>query len=164
MFSVPAMKSGLMLAVLAAVLAVAAAACGGDDAPAVTDHMAGAGMMAQQPEGSIRVGLRNWEVVPEVTSARAGRVTFWAVHDMDHMHGHDEGGEIHDLQVMRKLPSGDMELVGQAQGLRMGEAKALTLELEPGEYELSCNVVEEVGGRTISHYKEGMVASFTVTG
>ena len=78
--------------------------------------------------------------------------------------GHDEGGEIHDLQVMRKPPSGDMELIGQVQGLRMGEAKALTLELQPGEYELSCNVVEEVGGRTISHYKEGMVASFTVTG
>lgn len=160
----PAIRPGRALAILAAAAAVLAAACGGDDTVSTADHMAGGGMMASQPAGSIRVGLRNWEVVPEVTSARAGKVTFWAVHDMEHMHGHDEGGAVHDLQVMKKLPSGEMELIGQVQGLKMGEAKALTLELQPGEHELSCNVVEEVGGTTISHYRKGMVASFTVTG
>ncbi|MCL6644927.1 MAG: hypothetical protein K6U88_08115 [Dehalococcoidia bacterium] len=156
----PAIGSKIVLAVVAAVAAAGVAACSGGDSASTEQP---AGVIAQQPAGSIRVDLRNWAVVPEVASAPAGKVTFWAVHDMEHMHGQNEGGAVHDLQVMKKLPSGEMELIGQVQGLKMGEAKALTLELQPGEYELSCNVVEEVGGKTISHYKEGMVASFTVT-
>lgn len=150
-----------------AAIAVAAAGCGDDDSDGALGHMDDGGhmsAMAEPPAGAIRVGLRNWAVEPAVTSVPAGKVTFWAVHEMDHAHGHDEGGQTHDLQVMQKTPSGGMKLVGQVQGLRMGEAAALALELEPGEYELSCNVVEEVGGRTISHYKEGMVTTFTVTG
>jgi uncharacterized cupredoxin-like copper-binding protein len=123
------------------------------------DGMMGGG----QPEGSIRVGLVNWAVEPEVTSAAAGKVTFWAIHDMQHAHGGDEGGAIHDLQVMRKTSDGGMTVVGEVKGLRMGEAKALTLDLESGEYELACNVVEQLGDKAIGHYAKGMRTPFTVT-
>ncbi len=117
----------------------------------------------ERPAGSIRVGLVNWAVEPEKTSAPAGEVTFWAVHDMKHAHG-DAGGNIHDLQVMRKTAEGSFELVGEVKDLRMGDAKALTLDLMPGEYELACTVVEVVGEQAIGHYTKGMRTPFTVTG
>lgn len=86
-----------------------------------------------------------------------------AVHDMGHSHGSSEGGVTHDLQVMRKNADGSMEMAGQVQGLKMGEAKALTLNLPAGEYELSCNVVEQIDGKMIPHYVKGMVTPFKVT-
>ncbi|MCO5200226.1 MAG: hypothetical protein M9925_00765 [Chloroflexi bacterium] len=159
-------KSAVGIAVagiLAGVFAVSAA-CGGDDdghgmGGAMSDMMSG-----RAPEGAIRVGLVNWAVEPERTSAPAGEVTFWAVHDMQHAHMSAEGGDIHDLQVMRKTADGSFELAGEVKGLRMGEAKALTLTLEPGEYELACTVVEVVGDEAIGHYAKGMRTPFTVTG
>lgn len=119
--------------------------------------------MSSPPEGSIRVDLVNWAVQPAQASTQAGRVTFWAVHDMSHTHDNDEGGVTHDLQVMKKSADGSYDLVGQVQGLKMGEAKALTLNLQPGDYELSCNVVEVINGQTLAHYPKGMHTAFTVT-
>jgi hypothetical protein len=156
--------AGLGVLGLLAVLLIGSA-CGDDDDDGMGDRGSGGmgGMMGEsQPAGSIRVGLLNWEVRPNQGSAESGEVTFWAVHEMGHEHM-TEGGFTHDLQVMQKTPSGGFELVGQVQGLHMGEAKALTLELASGDYELSCNVVEEIGGETISHYKKGMHVAFEVT-
>ncbi len=158
----------LALAGVVVVLGAAAAACGGSSTPAATGgHAPGdghMGAMAAPPEGAIRVGLRNWSVVPAVTSARAGRVAFWAVHEMEHAHGHEEGGLVHDLQVLRKAGDGSWELVGEVRNLAMGEAALLELNLEPGEYELACTVVEETRGGVVSHYERGMRTRFTVTG
>lgn len=148
-------------AALAGVIALSAAACGGDDGQ---DHTATMGsMMAPAPEGAIVVQLVNWGVEPSKTSAPAGKITFHAVHDMGHMHGMNEGGNIHDLQVSRRNADGTLELVGQVQGLRMGDAKDLTLDLPPGDYELQCNVVEEIGGKMVGHYTKGMHTPFKVT-
>jgi hypothetical protein len=154
----------LSVALVLPVLLSISAACGGDDADA-DDHMMDGGMMmaGDGPEGSIRVGLVNWAVEAEQPSARAGEITFWAVHDMQHAHGGGEGGNIHDLQVMRKTADGSFELVGQVKDLKMGDAKALTLTLAPGEYELACTVVEEVNGTAVGHYVKGMRTPFTVT-
>lgn len=146
------LTAGVTLSVLAA--------CGGDD----MGNMGNMGDMhgGSAPEGSIEVRLTNWEVDPSRDSTEAGTTTFWAVHDMEHAHGMAEGGITHDLQVMRKLGDGALELVGQVQNLSMGESGQITLELEAGEYELSCNVVERIGGETISHYARGMHTEFTV--
>ncbi len=151
------------LAPLVLTVSLLAAACGGDDDSAAS----GMGNMphgasGSAPAGSITVQLTNWAVSPATASVSAGKVTFWAVHDMSHRHAMSEGGATHDLQVFRKLASGSLELVGQVNGLKIGEAKALTLELAPGEYELACNVVEEIEGKQISHYAQGMHTSFTV--
>src|SRR5512144_1683043 len=133
------------VAVLAIVLAFAVA-CGDEDGMGHggMGNMGNMGAMNSGPEGSIRVDLLNWAVEPATSSTKAGEVTFWAVHDMAHMHSSSEGGVTHDLQVMKKNTDGTLDLVGQVQGLRMGEAKALTLTLAVGEYELSCNVVEMI--------------------
>lgn len=71
---------------------------------------------------------------------------------------------MHDLQVRRKAADGSFELVGEVKGLRMGDSRALTLTLTPGEYELACTVVEVVDGQAIGHYAKGMHTPFTVTG
>lgn len=156
---------GVAVAGMLAVVLAISAACGGDSDSGMgmggemTDMMSG-----RPPEGAIRVSLVNWAVEPTQTSAKAGEVTFWAVHDMQHAHGGDEGGNTHDLQVMRKTTDGSFELVGEVKGLKMGDAKALTLDLAPGEYELACTVVEVVGDQAIGHYAKGMRTPFTVTG
>lgn len=153
-----------LLAVAALAFLAVAAACGDDDdSHSSMGNMSNMGAMSSAPEGSIRVDLVNWAVQPAQTSTKAGKVTFWAVHDMGHMHGGDEGGVTHDLQVMKKLPDGSYDMVGQVQGLKMGDAKALSLTLEPGDYELSCNVVETINGKPIAHYAKGMHTPFTVT-
>lgn len=152
--------------VLVTILATAAA-CGNDDANGRGGMMGSnnGGMMGGgAPAGSIRVELVNWAVEPTPTSAKAGEVTFYAVHNMGHGHMGNEGGATHDLQVMRKKSGESLELVGQVQGLKMGDAKALTLNLAAGDYELSCNVVEEIGGKAIPHYAKGMRTEFKVTG
>jgi len=145
-----------------------ASACGGDDDSHGMGGMHGnnssGGMTnTNAPAGSIKVDLLNWAVEPAQAQAKAGSVTFWAVHSMDHQHSNSEGGVTHDLQVMKKNADGSFEMVGQVQGLKMGEAKALTLTLTPGDYELSCNVVEEIGGKAIAHYQKGMHTPFKVT-
>jgi hypothetical protein len=53
--------------------------------------------------------------------------------------------------------------MGSVKDIGMGESKSLYLTLEPGEYELQCNVVEQVDGNTVSHYAKGMHETFTVT-
>lgn len=157
-----------LLVVAALAFLAVAAACGDDDdshgSMGNMGDMGNMGAMSSPPEGSIRVDLVNWAVEPAQASTKAGKVTFWAVHNMGHMHGGDEGGVTHDLQVMKKLPDGSYDMVGQVQGLKMGDAKALSLTLEPGDYELSCNVVETINGKTIAHYPKGMHVGFTVTG
>lgn len=115
-------------------------------------------------EREVRVELSNWEVSPSKSSIEAGQVTFTVVHvEEDHGHGDGEAGRIHDLAVLRKLPDGTYELVARTPELATGEEATLTVDLEPGEYELVCDVVEEVDGETISHTREGMRATFTVT-
>ncbi|MBI5946979.1 MAG: hypothetical protein HY875_02435 [Chloroflexi bacterium] len=158
----------LSLAVAGALFGAVAvtAACGGDGDSGGMGDMGGMGggmTNASQPAGSIRVGLVNWEVEPAQSEAKAGTVTFWAVHDMDHGHMSSDGGVTHDLQVMKKNADGSLQLVGQVQGLTMGQAKELTLTLAPGDYELSCNVVEQVDGKVVGHYAKGMRAPFKVT-
>ena len=118
---------------------------------------------ASQPAGSIKVSLVNWAVQPTQTSAKAGKVTFHVVHEMSHMHGMDEGGNYHDMQVARKNADGTFEVVGEVLGLKMGESKNLTLDLTPGEYELQCNATEELNGTVIPHYVKGMHTPFTVS-
>jgi hypothetical protein len=149
------------IALLAAVLlgtTLLASACGGDDGHGAMNMTTGNG-----PAGSIKVNLVNWAIQPAKTSTKAGSVTFHVVHDMQHMHTMNEGGNAHDLQVARKNADGIFEIVGQVQGLQMGDEKDLTLNLTPGDYELQCNVTEELNGQVIAHYVKGMHTTFKVS-
>ncbi|MEO8538132.1 MAG: hypothetical protein ABI577_00210 [bacterium] len=159
---------------VAVVLALAAvgllfASCGDDDD---THGMGGgsnmggggmdSGMMDGAPNGAILVRLSNWTIDSAKSSTKAGEVTFRAVHDMHDMHT-DDAGKTHELVVARKNKDGTFDVVGEAEDIGVGEHKDLTVKLEKGEYELQCNVVEQINGKAVSHYQNGMHIKFTVT-
>jgi len=150
------LRGTLIAAVLGATLLFAA--CGGSDSHASMSMSASDG-----PAGSIKVNLVNWAVQPATTSTKAGTVTFHVVHDMQHTHTTNEGGNVHDMQVARKNADGTFEVIGQVQGLKMGDEKDLTLNLAPGDYELQCNATEELNGQVIAHYVKGMHTPFKVS-
>jgi hypothetical protein len=116
--------------------------------------------------GAVRVELSNWKVAPATSELQAGKVTFDAVHLDDHGHGgghEDEGGATHDLVVSKKLADGSYEVVGRTDGIATGGSELLTVELDAGEYLLSCSIVEEIDGEPVSHQAQGMVATVRVT-
>jgi P-type Cu+ transporter len=113
-------------------------------------------------DADVAVEVRNWEVVSSERSVQAGRVKFEVSHAEEHGHGHGEGGELHNLVVLRKSADG-LEEVGRTLDLTNGESVTLELNLLPGEYELICDIVEDVDGRTVSHYQMGMRTSLSVT-
>jgi uncharacterized cupredoxin-like copper-binding protein len=126
------------------------------------------------PEGTVSIQLRELTVTPNPASASAGEITF-AVENV--------GQFTHEFNVARLEP-GTTELptlfngavrengkgfviVGRVspKDLRSGESEELTVDLEPGDYVLFCNVVVGTGvaGPIESHYARGMRTSFTVT-
>lgn len=114
----------------------------------------------------VRVELTNWKVKTTRSEIAAGAVTFQAIHvneGANHGHGASEPGRMHDLAVLRKLPGGSYEMVGKTQQLPVGASEKLVLTLEPGEYELLCDIVEVIDGKPISHADEGMRAPLKVT-
>ena len=112
----------------------------------------------------VRVELTNFKVTPSSLSITAGKVTFKAVHaDEGHAHTAGKLGETHDLVVVRKNADGSVDLLGRTSLLPIGAEEDLVLALQPGEYELQCDVVEVAEGRTVSHANEGMRTAFTVS-
>jgi uncharacterized cupredoxin-like copper-binding protein len=113
------------------------------------------------------VFLTEWEVEPEVPSVRSGEVRLTTTN----------GGTIgHDLVVIdTDLPVGDLpiredgsvdedrvEVVGRVPTVEPGEFERATISLVPGLYALICNVVDQEGGESTSHYELGMHAVFVV--
>ncbi len=121
----------------------------------------GDGTAAAAP-GEVRVALSNWAVEPSADSVAPGEVTFLAVHEEDHGHGEGEGGETHDLAVLKKDADGSYSLVARTAAIPTGESERLTVDLEPGEYELACDLVEDIDGDVLSHYVKGMRTPFRV--
>ena len=118
------------------------------------------------PAGTVRVELSNWKVAPAQSELNSGKITFDVVHvEEGHGGGHADGeaGEIHDLVVSKKLADGSYDVVGRTSEIATGESERLTVELEPGEYRLSCDIVEEIDGEFISHTVEGMVTDVRVS-
>lgn len=119
---------------------------------------------------NLRVELRNWEVAPEHSDLPAGLLAFEAVHpaedhgDEDQGHGHTENapGSTHNLVVLRAMPDGTYDSVARTRDLEMGERQTLKVALEPGEYALICDVVDEIGDEVISHTVKGMKTTVTV--
>ncbi|MFN0148399.1 MAG: hypothetical protein ACKVT1_18005 [Dehalococcoidia bacterium] len=135
-------------------------ACGGGDPPEETST----------PASEVTVNLTNWAMEPTSRTLAAGTVRFVVTHEMAHgaAHGEGEEGATHQLIVAR-LPDGAK--AGQNKfgtplinlgGIKPGEVKTAEATLEPGTYELACQEVEEVSGRSVNHYVKGMYTSVTV--
>ncbi len=111
------------------------------------------------PDGALKVELTNWTVRADRQSVSAGETTLMVVHPAEDGHGaHGDGepGSVHNLVVLRHGADGDYEMVGRTENIPTGGSATLNLDLEAGEYELLCDVVDEVDGGYLSHTQEGM--------
>ncbi|MFN0145623.1 MAG: hypothetical protein ACKVT1_03870 [Dehalococcoidia bacterium] len=147
---------------LAGLVGLLAVACGGGDDD--TPEQAGT------PASEVTVNLTNWAMEPSSKTLAAGTVTFVATHEAEHgsMDMAGQEGATHQLIVAR-LPAGAK--AGQSKfsdpvvnltDIKPGEIKTAEARLEPGTYELACQVVEEVGGKSVNHYTKGMYTTVTV--
>jgi uncharacterized cupredoxin-like copper-binding protein len=136
-----------------AIGAIALAACGGG----------GGKQSASTPAGGsqVNVTLKEWALSPDKTSASAGKITFSAT---------NAGTVEHEFVVIKTDKAADgLTLSGDAVDeaasgqtkideiaeFAPGTTKTLTLDLQPGNYVLICNVA--------GHYQKGVHAAFTVT-
>ena len=134
----------LKLPVLLAATAVAAVSIGVVAAHAVTSR------------NPVPVRLNEFNVLPAVQSAPAGRVTFTV---------RNTGRAEHEFVVLRTLlPAGSLALrsgeasergnVGEIGSVKPGQQKKLALTLKKGHYSILCNLP--------GHYKSGQFVDFYV--
>ncbi len=119
--------------------------------------------------GTVEVTLQEWSVIPAEESAPAGEVTF----EVENVGPNDP----HELVVVKTdlaadaLPTTEgkvdeegegIEFIGEIEEFPVGETQSQAFDLEPGNYVLFCNIVEEEeGGEIESHYEMGMRTGFT---
>jgi len=152
-----------------AALALVAGACG-DDEEAAQPTAAGQPTVGGEEPSTVGISLIEWSVVADKTSVPAGTVTFEASND---------GEEEHELMIIRSdlepgaLPLTDemavdetqVEVVGEIEEFAPGGTESASFDLEPGNYILICNLVEEMeDGQIHRHYQLGMRTAFEVTG
>jgi len=153
------MQGPRRLLLIVAVLAVVTAACssgkGGSSATPSATSSAPTVSEAEH-ESTVSLQLKEFSITPQTSSAPTREVTFKATND---------GKVAHELVVIRtdKAPgalpvakgtadeAGDL---GEAEDIRPGNSKSVTLVLKPGHYVLICNLA--------GHYQAGMHAAFTV--
>jgi len=112
-----------------------------------------------------RVTLSNFKIEVSRANLPAGENTFLVEHQQER-HGERSGqpGATHDLVVTLVSDDGSRQIVGRTPPLPMGDQAQLTLDLEPGRYEIFCSIVEEVNGETANHEQLGMQNEFVVEG
>ena len=101
---------------------------------------------------TITAVMGEYTIEPDMPSANAGKIRFVA---------DNTGKEIHELYVL-KVREGGFDVVGEIENIEAGAARAMTLELQPGEYQLACLIVPGEANSTVDHFKEGMYSEFTV--
>jgi uncharacterized cupredoxin-like copper-binding protein len=132
------------LPVLVAAAVVVAVSVGGVTAHAVTSKK------------TVAVRLNEFNVLPAVQGARAGKVTFLVS---------NTGNAEHEFVVLKTAkPAGSLAShngeaseagnVGEIGSVKPGEQKKLTLKLKKGHYALVCNLP--------GHYKSGQFIDFYV--
>lgn len=141
--------------VFAAVVVLVAAACGGGATPTPSAT-------------TVNVTVQEWSVLPAVTSAPAGKITFEVT---------NTGPEdMHEFVVIQTdldafaLPTtatgevdeegGGMVVMGEIEDIAVGSTQTLSLDLAAGHYALICNIYTEAEQE--AHYKMGMSTNFTV--
>ena len=153
------------LTAIAIVGAFGALACGGDDSSSMPMD-GGSGKNMTVDPAAVQVMLSNWAVTPAQSALTAGKVTFQAMHQMDHgMNASAEGGATHELIVAAEETPGSgsfSKILLKLTEIKPGESKTGSVELKPGTYELSCQVGEVVQGKAVSHYAKGMHTTVTV--
>jgi uncharacterized cupredoxin-like copper-binding protein len=119
---------------------------------------------------TVKVTLREFEVVPAESSVESGEITFEANNT-----GPDD---THEFVVIKTdlapdaLPTDangavdetgqGIQVIDEIEDVAVGQTKSVTVNLDAGNYVLICNVFDEAEQE--AHYAEGMRTAFTVTG
>jgi len=149
------------LLIFIAGLAVASAACGGDDgdpaAEADPDPVADPDPEAggDSFDQSVTVRLSEWEVLPSAETVAAGAIRFVA---------ENNGADEHELVICENSCEGEEEAeFAEIENVAPGLVKSFVVKLEPGTYELACLIEEtEENGEVEDHYQLGMRHKFVV--
>ena len=163
------------LVLAAALIATLSMACGGgtkvEPVPDPEPGTPEAGVVHTPPPGAttVAVTLSEWSIATDHPTLAAGDVYFLAT---------NAGGEAHEMVVIKsdlapdalpetdgKVPEEDVDLIGEIEPFSPGSKASTVLELEPGNYVLICNIVNEEGHGEHdepSHYLQGMYTTFTV--
>ena len=120
---------------------------------------------------TVKVTLIEYKVKlkPATVSAPAGKVKLVAK---------NKGSMLHEMVVVRAADAAalpvdaegsvvedqipEANLMGEIPEFKEGKTKSKVFALTPGTYVVFCNITEDQGGTTISHFKQGMHAVLTV--
>lgn len=94
----------------------------------------------------VSVQLREFSVQAIPQTFKAGDVRLVAA---------NKGSEGHEL-VVRKKEKGGFKDLGEIEPFAPTLMREITLNLTPGTYELSCQIVEKEENEIVDHYKKGM--------
>lgn len=131
-------------------------------AGALAALVAGAGAISA-PAGSakasvakVKVGLKEFKVLPAPTQAKAGLVVFTVqnVGKLDHSFVVIKTNRAPNALPVKGATASEAGKVGKIEPFKPGQTRTLTLNLKPGKYVLLCNVP--------GHYKAGQFAGFQV--
>lgn len=116
---------------------------------------------------TVDIGLTEWAVAVDPTSAKAGKITFEA---------RNTGTEAHEFVIIKTdlaltaLPTktdgsvdeegAGIEVINEIEEFAAGATPSLEVDLAAGDYVFVCNVVDAKGN---VHYRNGMRNSFKVT-
>jgi iron uptake system component EfeO len=147
-------------------LSIAALALAGCGTGSASPSAASSGAAAT----TIDVELQEWAVVPSVTTAPAGTVTFAVTNK-----GPDD---VHEFVVLKTdldpadLPTDEtgavdeegegIEVVDEIEDVPVGQSEELEVTLAAGNYVLLCNIYDKEEKE--AHYQMGMHIAFVVSG
>jgi len=159
------MRGGTVLLVVL-VAGLALVACGGEEPTQAPTTQA----PTTTGRTTVGVTLQEFSVTPAETSAPAGQVTF-EVKNTGPKDPHELVVIKTDLaaDALPTAPEGKVdeqgagiEVIGEIEEFKVGEARSKAFDLTAGSYVLICNVVEKEEGKTEAHYQLGMRTAFTV--
>jgi hypothetical protein len=160
-----------ILLVVGLAAAVLSGCAGGPGATGTPGATATTGPTATTPGAgatTVNVTVQEFAVLPDVSSAPAGDITFSVTND-----GPDD---IHEFVVIQTdlaldaLPTdangavdeagGGMTVVDEIEDIAVGATEDVTVTLAAGNYALICNIFDETENE--AHYQMGMYTAFTV--
>lgn len=150
-FKIKCYKPGGVSTIIEVTAGDGAAGGGGEETGGEPSASADAG----DADATVTVGLIEYTVTPDDGSVPAGSIRFEATNESDAM--------VHELAVLRVEDNGDLENMGEIEDIAIGDSGTVTIDLEPGNYQLACLLVPGEADSTTDHYQEGMFTEFTVT-
>ena len=126
-------------------------------------------MVSEKPADATQVDitLREWAVQAGQSSVGAGEIYF-LVENAGPEDAHEFVIIKTDLGPLdlpfedNRVPEDEVDIIDEIEPFAPDSSASLTVDLTAGKYLFICNIAEEEDGEIESHYKKGMVATFTV--